>query len=185
METGDGGMAVSNDRLDVLDIIVVGLGVFELALGLGFFAWASLSQMDAAIRIIVFIVASVAVAAGILFISISAREMIMRLGVVERIREKRRIAAAAATFEKYLGVDLLNSPEAAELPVPMYRCRSENCSYGSVARHPASSLHWVDTQPLLENGWYCEECVDKLSDKPKADRLNMEIFLLMLDGDIG
>ena len=177
-------MAASNDRLEKLDLVVIGGGVFELALGFGFLAWAFSLPVDAANRIVIAIVGSLAVTVGILLISTVAKEMIMRLGVVERIREKRRIAAAAATFEKYLGVDLLNSDEAAALPVPMYRCCSDSCSY-SYARHPASSFYWVDTQPLLENGWYCEECVDKLSDKPKADRLNMEIFLLMLDGDIG
>lgn len=178
-------MVASNKGLKDVDIGVVVGGIFELAIGLALLAWATFSQTDLVFRILIFMVASVAVAAGIYFISVGAKERVMRLGVVERILEKRRIAAAAATFDKYLGVDLLNSLEAAELPVPMYRCRSENCSYGSAARHPASSLHWVDTQPLLANGWYCEECVDKLSDKPKADRLNMEIFLLMLEGNLG
>ena len=30
-----------------------------------------------------------------------------------------------------------------------------------------------------------KECVDKLQDKPRHERLNMEIFLIMLDSDLG
>ena len=32
---------------------------------------------------------------------------------------------------------------------------------------------------------YCDECVDKLVGKSRHDRLNMEIFLIMLDSDLG
>ena len=111
-------------------------------------------------------------------------ERIMKLGIVERVLERRRIAAAASTMKKYEGIDLLNSPEAAALPVPRYVCANENCTV-RYARNPASDLYWVDAQPLLGEGWYCEDCVDNLADKPRVDRLNMEIFLIMLEGDFG
>lgn len=52
-------------------------------------------------------------------------------------------------------------------------------------RNTADRMYWVDEQPLLSAGWHCEDCVDKLQDKPRNDRLNMEIFLVMLDGDLG
>lgn len=120
--------------------------------------------------------------AGVFSIWVGHWEKIMRLGIVERVLERRRMAAAAAMMDKYDGIDLSNSLEAAALPVPRYECANENCT-ARYARNPASDLYWVDAQPLLKGGWYCEECVDKLSDKPKVDRLNMETFLIMLEGD--
>ena len=52
-------------------------------------------------------------------------------------------------------------------------------------RNTADRMYWVDEQPLLSAGCHCEDCVDKLQDKPRNDRLNMEIFLVMLDGALG
>ena len=49
----------------------------------------------------------------------------------------------------------------------------------------ADRMYWVDEQPMLSPGWYCDECVDKLAGKSRHDRLNMEIFLIMLDSDLG
>ena len=121
---------------------------------------------------------------GILNICVGHWEKIMRLGIVERVLERRRIAAAADMRDKYDGIDLLDSREAAALPVPRYECANENCT-ARYARNPASGLYWVDAQPLLREGWYCEDCVDDLSGKSKVDRLNMEIFLIMLEGDFG
>ena len=110
------------------------------------------------------------------------KEEFMKIGVVERIRERRRIAAAADLAERYQGIDLMSSPEAVALPVPIYRCEGCEIAY---MRNTADKMYWVDEQPLLSGGWYCEECVDKLDDKPLDERLNMEIFLVMLDSDLG
>ena len=109
------------------------------------------------------------------------KETFMKIGVVERIMERRRIAAAELA-ERYRGMDLMSSPEAVALPVPIYRCAGCGSAY---ARHTADRMYWVDEQPLLSAGWHCEDCVDKLQDKPRYERLNMEIFLIMLDGDLG
>ena len=109
------------------------------------------------------------------------KEAFMKIGIVERIRERRRIAAAAALAQRYQGMDLMSSPEAVALPIPIYQC--SGCE--SVWNRTADKMYWVDDQPLLSGGWYCEECVDKLDDKPRDERLNMEIFLVMLDGDLG
>ena len=109
------------------------------------------------------------------------KEVVMKIGIVERIRERRRITAAADLAERYQGIDLMSSPEAAALPVPIYRCAGCEGFWNNTA----DRMHWVDEQPLLSGGWYCEECVDKLDDKPRDERLNMEIFLVMLDGDLG
>ncbi len=110
------------------------------------------------------------------------KEAFMKIGVVERIMERRRIAAAADLAERYRGMDLMSSPEAVALPVPIYQCSGCGSAY---ARHTADRMYWVDEQPLLSAGWHCEDCVDKLQDKPRYERLNMEIFLIMLDGDLG
>ena len=110
------------------------------------------------------------------------KERYMKIGVVERIMERRRIAAAAELAERYRGMDLMSSPEAVALPVPVYRCSGCGSAY---PRHTADRMYWVDEQPLLSAGWHCEDCVDKLQDKPRHERLNMEIFLIMLDGDLG
>ena len=110
------------------------------------------------------------------------KEEFMKIGVVERIRERRRIAAAADLAERYRGIDLMSSPEAVALPVPIYRCEGCEIAY---MRNTADKMYWVDEQPLLAQGWYCEECVDKLDDKPLDERLNMEIFLVMLYSDLG
>ena len=110
------------------------------------------------------------------------KETFMKIGVVERIMERRRIAAAAELAERYRGMDLMSSPEAVALPVPVYRCSGCGSAY---VRDMADRMYWVDEQPLLSAGWHCEDCVDKLQDKPRYERLNMEIFLIMLDGDLG
>ena len=107
--------------------------------------------------------------------------LFMRLGIVERIRERRRIAVAAALMERYDGIDLMNTPEAGALPTPIYECGGCGSSYDKTA----DRMYWVDDQPLLSAGWYCDECVDKLEGKPRHERLNMEIFLIMLDSDLG
>ena len=109
------------------------------------------------------------------------KEVFMRIGIVERVRERRRIALAAALMERYDGIDLMSTPEASALPTPIYECGGCSRSYDKTA----DRMYWVDDQPLLSAGWYCDECVDKLEGKPRHERLNMEIFLIMLDGDIG
>ncbi len=119
---------------------------------------------------------------GSFLLWLACKEGYMKIGVVERIMERRRIAAAAELAERYRGIDLMSSPEAVALPVPVYRCSGCGSAY---PRHTADRMYWVDEQPLLSAGWHCEDCVDKLQDKPRQDRLNMEIFLIMLDGDLG
>lgn len=110
------------------------------------------------------------------------KEAFMNIGIVERIWERRRIAAAAELAERYQGMDLMSSPEAVALPVPIYKC--SGCG-GAYVRNTADRMYWVDEQPLLSEGWYCEECVDKLEGKPRHERLNMEIFLILLDSGLG
>ena len=119
---------------------------------------------------------------GTFMLWVLRKEVFMKIGIVERIRERRRITAAAALAQRYRGMDLMSSPEAVALPIPIYRCEGCGSSY---ARNTADKMYWVDEQPLLSGGWYCEECVDKLDDKPRDERLNMEIFLIMLDSDLG
>ena len=109
------------------------------------------------------------------------KEAFMKIGIVERIRERRRIATAAALAERYHGIDLMSSPEAQALPSPTYQCGGCERSYNITA----DRMYWVDEQPMLSPGWYCNECVDKLAGKSRHDRLNMEIFLIMLDSDLG
>ena len=118
---------------------------------------------------------------GALLLYFIGKENFMNIGVVERIRERRRIAAAADLAQHYRGIDLMSSPEAVALPIPIYRC--SGCE--STWNRTADKMYWVDEQPLVSRGWYCEECVDKLDDKPRDERLNMEIFLIMLDSDLG
>ena len=119
---------------------------------------------------------------GPFLLYLACKETFMKIGVVERIMERRRIAAAAELAERYRGMDLMSSPEAVALPVPVYRCSGCGSAY---VRNMADRMYWVDEQPLLSAGWHCEDCVDKLQDKPRYERLNMEIFLIMLDGDLG
>ena len=109
------------------------------------------------------------------------KEGIVKIGVVERVLERRKIAAAAATAERYSGMNLIETPEAKTLPVPRYVCANEGCV--GYARNEANDMYWVEVQPLLPEGWYCGECVGKMPDKPKGDRLNMEVFLILLDSD--
>ena len=118
---------------------------------------------------------------GTLLIWLLWKEGFMRIGIVERVRERRRIAAATALMERYDGVDLMSTPEAGALPTPVYECGG--C--GHMYNKTADKMYWVDEQPMLSAGWYCEECVDKLEGKPRHERLNMEIFLIMLDSDLG
>ena len=117
---------------------------------------------------------------GPISIIFGGKEAFMRIGIVERVRERRRIAVAAALMERYEGADLTSTPEAGALPTPTYECAG--CTFG---RKKADEMYWVDEQPMLSAGWYCRECVDKLEGKPRHDRLNMEIFLIMLDSDLG
>ena len=109
------------------------------------------------------------------------KEAFMKIGIVERIMERRRIAAAADLEQRYRGMDIMSSPEVVALPIPIYRC--PGC--GNSWNNTADNMYWVDEQPLLSRGWYCEECVDKLDDKPRDERLNMEMFPFMLDSDLG
>ena len=110
------------------------------------------------------------------------KEGVVKIGVVERVLERRRIAAAAATAEKYMGVNLMDTPEAKNLPTPRYRCCNEGCSVG-YPRYGSDDIYWVEAQPLLPEGWYCVDCVAKMPDKAKDDRLNMEVFLILMDSD--
>ena len=110
------------------------------------------------------------------------REGLMRIGVIERVRERRRIAAAVATAKKYRGINLMDTPEAKSLPTPRYRCSNEGCV--SYPRYSADEMYWVEVQPLLPEGWYCVECVGKMPDKSRDDRLNMEIFLILMHGNL-
>ena len=110
------------------------------------------------------------------------KEKLMKIGVVERVRERRRIAAAVATAQKYRGVNLMDTPEAKTLPTPRYRCSNEGCVVG-YPRYRADEMYWVESQPLLSEGWYCVECVGKIADKIRDDRLNMEVFLILMDSD--
>ena len=118
---------------------------------------------------------------GLLKLYLVGKEPYMKIGIVERIIEQRRIATAAKLAERYRGTDLADTPEALALPVPVYHCSGCNTSWGRTA----DRMYWVDEQPLLKAGWLCDECVDKLNDKSRNDRLNMEIFLLMLDSELG
>ncbi len=137
-------------------IIASVVGLIMVLWALTMAAWVVFGTPENRVSILVY--AAIPFGAGILNIYLGAWENIMKLGVVERIRERRRIAAAAATLEKYAGIDLLNSPEAAALPVPKYACSNDNCAVG-YARYAAASFYWVDAQPLLQEGWYCEDCL--------------------------
>ena len=118
---------------------------------------------------------------GPAMIYMGGKKAFMKIGIVERIRERRRIATATALAERYEGIDLANTPEARALPTPVYHCGGCGHNYEKTA----DRMYWVDEQPMLSPGWYCNECVDKLAGKSRQDRLNMEIFLIMLDGDLG
>ena len=110
------------------------------------------------------------------------KEGIVKIGVVERVLERRRIAAAAVTAERYRGINLMDTPEARNLPTPRYRCANEGCVVG-YAKYSSDDLYWVDAQPLLPEGWYCVDCVARMPDRAKDDRLNMEVFLILVDSD--
>ena len=56
------------------------------------------------------------------------KEAFMKIGIVERIREMRRIATAAALMERYDGINLMSSPEApraADSHLPLRRMRTQ------------------------------------------------------------
>ncbi len=108
------------------------------------------------------------------------KEWIMRLGVFERIRERRRLAMAAAVAEKYEGVSLFETPEAAQIPPAQYRCGNEAC-YSS---NDADNMYWIDSPPLSP-GWYCVRCTDAMRDLDKSERLNLDVFLMVLDYEAG
>ncbi|MYC05572.1 MAG: hypothetical protein F4X57_00045 [Chloroflexi bacterium] len=105
----------------------------------------------------------------------------MKIGVVERIMERRRIEAAAALAERYQGIDLTTIPEVAALPTPMYGC--PGCSRYDT--YTADKLYWVEEKPLLSAGWYCGKCVDKLRDKPLDERMDLATFLIAVGGALG
>ena len=105
----------------------------------------------------------------------------MRIGIVERVMERRRIGLAASLMESYDGIDLMSTPEAVALPTPIYECGGCGHTYNMTA----DRMYWVDEQPMLSAGWYCDDCVDKLEGKPRNERLNMEIFLIMIDSELG
>ena len=105
----------------------------------------------------------------------------MKIGVVERIVERRRIAAATTLAERYQGIDLTTTPEVAALPTPMYGC--PGCS--SYDRYTADKLYWVEEKPLLSAGWYCGKCVDKLRDKPLDERTDLATFLIAVGSALG
>ena len=108
------------------------------------------------------------------------KEWIMTLGVFERIRERRRMAMAAAVAEKYKGIDLFETPEAREIPTAHYRCGNESC-YSS---NEADKMYWIDSPPLSPN-WYCVRCTEAMRDMSKSDRLNLDVFLTVLDYEAG
>ena len=108
------------------------------------------------------------------------KEWIMTLGVFERIRERRRIAMAAAVAEKYKGIDLFETPEAREIPTAHYRCGNESC-YSS---NEADKMYWIASPPLSPN-WYCVRCTEAMRDMDKSDRLNLDVFLTVLDYEAG
>ena len=108
------------------------------------------------------------------------KEAFMKTGILARIRERRRIAAAADLAQLYQGIDMMSSPEAVALPIPFYPCSGCERYWNNTA----DKMYWVDEQSLLSGGWYCEDCLDKLDDKPHCERLNMELFLVMLNGDL-
>ena len=109
------------------------------------------------------------------------KEAFMKIGVVERIMERRRIAAAADLAERYQGIDLTNIPEVAALPTPLYGC--PGCS--RYETYTADKLYWVEEKPLLSAGWYCGKCVDKLNDKPLDERMDLETFLIAVGSSLG
>ena len=103
----------------------------------------------------------------------------MKIGVVERIRERRRMAMAVDLAERYQGIDLMNAPEVAALPTPLYGC--PGCS--RYETYTADRLYWVEEKPLLSAGWYCGKCVAKLRDKPLDERMDLEMFLIAVGSD--
>ena len=119
---------------------------------------------------------------GALLLCLVGKKAFMKIGILERVREMRRIAAATDLAQRNQGIDMMSSPEAVGLPIPIYRC--DGCGSANV-RNTADKMYWVNEQSLLSAGWYCEDCVDKLEDKPRYERLNLEIFLVRLNGDSG
>ena len=118
---------------------------------------------------------------GPFLLCLVGKEAFMKIGVVERIRERRRIAAAADLAQRYQGIDLTASPEVAALPTPLYGC--PGCS--RYETYTADKLYWVEEKPLLSAGWYCEKCVDRLKDRPLDERMDLEMFLIAVGGDLG
>ena len=118
---------------------------------------------------------------GALLLCLVGKKAFMKIGVVERIREKRRMAMAVDLAERYQGIDLTNAPDVAALPTPLYGC--PGCS--RYETYTADKLYWVEEKPLLSAGWYCEKCVDRLKDKPLDERMDLEMFLVAVGGDLG
>ena len=119
---------------------------------------------------------------GPFLLCLVGKEAFMKIGILERIRERRKVTAAASLAQRNQGMDLMCSPGAVALPIPIYRCEG----FGSAnVRNTADKMYWVDEQLLLSAGWDCEDCVEKLDDKPRYERLNMQIFLARLNGDLG
>ena len=41
-------------------------------------------------------------------------------------------------------------------------------------------MYWIDSPPMAP-GWYCVKCADGMRDKDRSERLNMGVFLTVLD----
>ncbi len=154
-----------------------------LAVVIGIALWVAITDPHPGLLLILLVLDSCCVFIGWKLMSSMYKEGIVKIGIVERVLERRRIAAAAATAEKYSGINLIETPEAKNLPTPRYRCANEGCVVG-YPRYSADQMYWVEGQPLLPEGWYCFECVGKMADKARGDRLNMEIFLILMDTDL-
>ncbi len=117
-------------------------------------------------------------AALIILIFVIFKEKIMQLGIFERIRERRRLAAAAAVANQYDGVNLFETKEAQEIPTAKYTCGNDACV--GYRYSEADNMYWVDSPPLPP-GWYCARCTEGMRDKDKSSRLNLSVFFTVLD----
>ena len=106
------------------------------------------------------------------------KEFIMNIGVYERIRERRRLAAAAAVADQFEGQNLFETQEAREIPKAEYRCGNDSCI--GYRFNEADNMYWIDSPPMAP-GWYCVKCADGMRDKDRSERLNMGVFLTVLD----
>ena len=118
---------------------------------------------------------------GALLLCLVGKKAFMKIGILARVKERRRITAAAVLAHRKQGMDLMSSPGAVALPIPFYPCSGCERYWNNTA----DKMYWVDEQPLLSAGWYCEDCADKLDDRPRYERLNMQTFLVRLNRDLG